>query len=139
MVLHKEETLPSTHPTAGPGAPGVATALGPWLCPQRSLHSVSSGPHRPAWAPREALSLSQGPAPGSVLEGPSLPPPHSQEHRDLTWGRGGRVNRSRKTSLLLVRKDLTEGPCRSTLAGKKTESVGKSPGDHGKEQGWPQA
>ena len=61
----------------------------PTLLSPQGLTDPPGPPGKPCPSPR---------APGSVLEDPSLPPPHSWEHRGLPWGGGGRANRPRKTS-----------------------------------------
>lgn len=120
-----------THPTTGPAA-----AMGLWLCPQRSLHS---GPLRASQTrpfPREALSLPQGPgvcAGGPLPAAASLP---GAQRSALGWGRQGEQTQEDLahllSSLLLLRKDLTEGPCRSTLAGKNQKVQERAQGTTGR-------
>ena len=128
LALHKGESLRTPH---------ARRTRGPWRRPPRPLHSGPLCPHRPAPGPRGALSLPQGQAPESVLEAPPCRclTPGSSETRPGV-GEAGRTDPRRPhpllSSLVLVRKDLTEGLCGSTLAGKNQKVPERAQGITGK-------
>lgn len=128
----KGKVYPQTRPPPplrGPGAPGAALSV-PYT-------PVLSGPHRPARPPGKP-SPSPRAGTGVCAGGASLPPAPllGAQRADLGWGRQGEQIQEDLThllsSLLLVRKDLTEGPCWSTLAGKNQKVPERAQGVTGR-------
>lgn len=91
-------TKGKVYPQPTPPHPPPPEDQGPLAPPSAFPTLLSSQGLTDPPGPQRSPLPPPGPGTGVSAGGTSLPLPHSWEHGDQTWGRGGRANRSKKTS-----------------------------------------